>query len=87
MARCLEMTARLRKRGVSQPLLLMGYFNPILAYGAARFVADAAAAGADGLIVPDLPLRKLPQAVPARSRRLCGASAGAGLPGRAHLHR
>jgi tryptophan synthase alpha chain len=33
----------------------MGYANPMLAYGLARFVADAAAAGADGLIVPDLP--------------------------------
>ena len=33
----------------------MGYINPILAYGVERFVADAAAAGADGLIVPDLP--------------------------------
>jgi tryptophan synthase alpha chain len=33
----------------------MGYVNPLLAYGVARFVADAAAAGADGLIVPDLP--------------------------------
>jgi tryptophan synthase alpha chain len=33
----------------------MGYINPILAYGQAQFVADAAAAGVDGLIVPDLP--------------------------------
>ncbi len=55
VAGCLELTARLRKDGVSQALLLMGYVNPILAYGAARFVADAAAAGADGLIIPDLP--------------------------------
>jgi tryptophan synthase len=33
----------------------MGYYNPILAYGMARAVADAAAAGADGFIVVDLP--------------------------------
>ena len=33
----------------------MGYVNPMLAYGLERFVAEAAAAGADGLIVPDLP--------------------------------
>jgi tryptophan synthase alpha chain len=52
---CLEITAQLRSSGVSQPLLLMGYYNPILSYGVARFVAEAAQAGADGLIVPDLP--------------------------------
>ncbi|MDQ1300800.1 MAG: Tryptophan synthase alpha chain [Chloroflexota bacterium] len=55
VAGCLALTARLRGGGVAQPLLLMGYVNPILAYGPAGFVADAAAAGADGLIVPDLP--------------------------------
>lgn len=54
-AHCLALTARLRARGVAQPIMLMGYVNPILAYGVARYVADAAAAGADGLIVPDLP--------------------------------
>ncbi|MBW4035148.1 MAG: tryptophan synthase subunit alpha [Proteobacteria bacterium] len=37
------------------PLVLMGYLNPILSYGVARFTADAAAAGVDGLIVVDLP--------------------------------
>jgi tryptophan synthase alpha chain len=52
---CLALTGRLRAGGVTQPLLLMGYVNPILAYGPARFVSDAAAAGAAGLIVPDLP--------------------------------
>jgi tryptophan synthase alpha chain len=52
---CLATVGRLRAGGVTQPLLLMGYVNPILAYGPARFVSDAAAAGADGLIVPDLP--------------------------------
>ncbi|HCE17142.1 MAG TPA: tryptophan synthase subunit alpha [Anaerolinea thermolimosa] len=52
---CLELTAELRRRGVRQPFLLMGYVNPILAYGVERYVADAARSGADGLIVPDLP--------------------------------
>jgi tryptophan synthase alpha chain len=37
------------------PLVLMGYLNPILSYGVARFCEDAAAAGVDGLIVVDLP--------------------------------
>lgn len=52
---CLELAARLRAGGLSQPLLPMGYHNPILASGVERFVADASAAGADGFIVPDLP--------------------------------
>ena len=55
LARGLALTHRLRAAGVTQPLLLMGYVNPILAYGVARYAADAAAAGADGFIVPDLP--------------------------------
>jgi tryptophan synthase alpha chain len=55
---CLEAVRTLRKRGLSQPLLLMGYYNPILAYGPERFVADACLVGADGLIVPDLPLEE-----------------------------
>ncbi len=37
------------------PLLLMGYVNPILRYGVESFCQDAAAAGVDGLILPDLP--------------------------------
>lgn len=53
---CLELAFRLRsEHGVSLPLVLMGYYNPILAYGPARFAADAAALGVDGVIVPDLP--------------------------------
>jgi tryptophan synthase alpha chain len=54
-AKCLEVVERLRAARVAQPLLLMGYYNPILAYGVSRFVSQAARAGADGLIVPDLP--------------------------------
>jgi len=45
----------LRGRGVQVPFMLMGYYNPILAYGVEAFVRDAAEAGADGFIVPDLP--------------------------------
>ncbi len=55
VAKSLSMIAELRSRGVTQPFLLMGYFNPMLAYGLERFVTDAAAAGVDGFIVPDLP--------------------------------
>lgn len=52
---CLEMAATLRTRGVSQPLVFMGYMNPMLAYGLADFVEQAAGSGISGLIVPDLP--------------------------------
>jgi tryptophan synthase alpha chain len=52
--RSLELAASFRRRS-ELPLVLMGYLNPILAYGPERFFADAAAAGVDGLIVPDLP--------------------------------
>ncbi|MBI4773016.1 MAG: tryptophan synthase subunit alpha [Deltaproteobacteria bacterium] len=41
------------------PVVLMGYFNPILAYGVEPFCRDAARAGADGLLVVDLPLEQL----------------------------
>ena len=53
--KCLDAVRTLREKGVSQPLLMMGYANPLVAYGADRFVRDAREAGADGLIVPDLP--------------------------------
>ncbi len=52
---CLETIKALRASGVEVPLLLMGYINPMFQYGIERFVAAAAAAGADGFIVPDLP--------------------------------
>jgi tryptophan synthase alpha chain len=52
--RILDTVAAFRKRSRT-PLILMGYMNPILAYGPERFFRDAVAAGADGLIVPDVP--------------------------------
>ncbi len=53
--RCLDAVAALRASGLTQPMLLMSYLNPLLAYGVDRFVAAARDAGADGLIIPDLP--------------------------------
>ncbi len=38
------------------PIILMGYYNPVLAHGTARFVRQADTAGADGFIIPDLPI-------------------------------
>jgi len=54
----LAAVAELRKRGVTIPLILMGYFNPMLSYGLEKFVRDAREAGADGFIIPDLPLEE-----------------------------
>jgi tryptophan synthase alpha chain len=54
----LEAVKELRKRGVIIPFILMGYFNPMLAYGLEKFVRDAREAGADGFIIPDLPLEE-----------------------------
>ncbi len=52
---CLDAVRRLRGQGLETPVVLMGYYNPYLRYGLARFASDAAKAGADGVIVPDLP--------------------------------
>jgi tryptophan synthase alpha chain len=45
-------------RGVTIPLILMGYYNPMLAYGLEKFIRDAKEAGADGFIIPDLPMEE-----------------------------
>lgn len=37
------------------PIVLMGYYNPVFSYGPERFIADAVAAGVDGLLLVDLP--------------------------------
>jgi tryptophan synthase alpha chain len=55
LPKVLELVRRLRKADRATPLVLMGYYNPIHAYGTARFVKDAAEAGVDGLITVDLP--------------------------------
>ncbi len=52
---CLDTVRSLRASGIDVPILLMGYYNPILQYGLDRWCVDAASAGVDGLIVPDLP--------------------------------
>jgi tryptophan synthase alpha chain len=57
-ARAIALVRRLRARGVTVPVMLMGYANPIVAYGLDRYVCDVAEAEANGLIVPDLPLEE-----------------------------
>src|SRR5215217_1376169 len=58
LKKSLEAVKELRKRGVEIPLVLMGYYNPMLAYGLEKFVCDAIEAGADGFIIPDLPVEE-----------------------------
>lgn len=71
MRRTLDLVRRFRAKDQATPVVLMGYYNPIYAYGNERFLADAKAAGADGLIVVDLP--------PEEDAELCLPARRAGL--------
>jgi tryptophan synthase alpha chain len=55
LRRTLDLVRAFRKGEADTPLILMGYYNPIYVYGVDRFLAEAKAAGVDGLIVVDLP--------------------------------
>ncbi len=55
LPKVIELVRRFRKTDNSTPIILMGYYNPIHAYGTARFAKDAAEAGVDGVITVDLP--------------------------------
>jgi tryptophan synthase alpha chain len=55
LKKTLEMIRGFRKDDDTTPLVLMGYYNPIYIYGVDKFLADAKAAGVDGLIIVDLP--------------------------------
>ena len=55
MIKTLEMVRAFRKNDDQTPIVLMGYYNPVYIYGSERFLADAKAAGVDGLIIVDLP--------------------------------
>lgn len=54
LKRVLEMTAEIRK-GTEIPIILFSYYNPILTYGNEAFYRDAVQAGADGVLIVDLP--------------------------------
>ncbi len=71
MTRTLDLVRRFRTTDQATPIVLMGYYNPIYAYGNARFLADVKDAGADGLIVVDLP--------PEEDAELCLPARAAGL--------
>ncbi len=54
---CMEIARQISAKS-TVPLLLMGYYNPVMAYGLARFCEDAKANGVNGLIIPDLPMEE-----------------------------
>ena len=58
LLKVLEMVRKFRKADQTTPIVLMGYYNSVHAFGTARFVHDAAAAGVDGLIIVDLPIEE-----------------------------
>jgi tryptophan synthase len=51
----LEMVRSARNRGLKAPLLLMGYYNPMLRYGEERMLKDCKEVGVNGFIMVDLP--------------------------------
>jgi tryptophan synthase alpha chain len=55
LADCIELVRAFRERGGTIPILLMGYANPFYQYGIERLGRDAATAGIDGFLIPDLP--------------------------------
>ena len=71
LQKTLDMAAAFRKDDDETPIVMMGYYNPIYSRGVDRFLADAKAAGVDGLIVVDLP--------PEEDDELCIPAQKAGL--------
>jgi tryptophan synthase alpha chain len=71
MLKTIALVRAFRESDDTTPLVLMGYYNPIYIYGVDRFLADAKAAGVDGLIVVDLP--------PEEDAELCLPALAAGL--------
>ena len=60
----LGMVREFRGEDGDTPIVLMGYLNPILAYGPERFCQDAARVGVDGVIVVDMPPEEADELVP-----------------------
>ena len=71
LRRTLDILREFRRQDDTTPVVLMGYFNPIYAYGVDAFLKDARDAGLDGLIVVDLP--------PEEDKELCLPALSAGL--------
>ena len=71
---CLQMVRDARAKGLRAPVLLMGYYNPVLSYGEERMLKDAREAGVNGFIIVDLPPEEA-----VRFRNFC-AKAGSVAP-------
>ena len=71
LKKTLAMVKSFRESEATTPIVLMGYYNPIYIYGVDKFLADAKAAGVDGLIIVDLP--------PEEDTELCLPALKAGL--------
>lgn len=71
LQRTLDLARAFRETDDTTPIVLMGYYNPIYSRGVDAFLADAKAAGIDGLIVVDLP--------PEEDQELCLPAQAAGL--------
>jgi tryptophan synthase alpha chain len=71
LRKTLEMVRRFRESDSKTPVILMGYYNPIYVFPVDAFLAEAAAAGVDGLIVVDVP--------PEADDELCLPALAAGL--------
>jgi len=71
LEKTLQIARELRKDDNATPIVMMGYYNPIYSRGVDRFLADAHAAGIDGLIIVDLP--------PEEDEELCIPAQKAGL--------
>ena len=71
LVKTLDLVRAFREQDQATPLVLMGYYNPIYVHGVQRFLQEAKEAGADGLIVVDLP--------PEEDEELCLPALEAGL--------
>ena len=66
---CLAMTKAARAQGLKAPVILMGYYNPFLAFGLERLMGECKSSGVNGFIVVDLPPEEGAEFV-----RLCGTN-------------
>ncbi|MBA8887010.1 tryptophan synthase alpha chain [Dokdonella fugitiva] len=70
LARVFDWVREFRTRDAATPVVLMGYMNPVEIHGAARFGAEAVAAGVDGVLLVDCPIEEIAAAGPLRDAGL-----------------
>lgn len=66
--RALRQVAEARGAGLTIPLIVMTYLNPVLRMGLEEFAEEAALSGVDGLLLPDLPLEEMGELSPVAAR-------------------